>query len=250
METPPQMVCLGGCQAFSGAGGLGSQYADMSTLSDGHVQIVQDVEYMTTGEGCSQPGPNTDLSGDNPGDGGDGGGDTDSGDPGDGNDDPPGQPPNKPPKPPKPDPDNNSGGPGGGGGPDGENDDNDREPRCGHGNLPPCNARIDETDTPRDAGERMGTKKLNNEFTKLDNALHDISNKSDKDTSWGAVPGWFNSGSCTPFQFGDIKGESLRIDYCVALPFARAVSTFMWVVVTFFAITGMVSRTVGAGARS
>ena len=249
IKKAPGDICQNGCSAFMTT--TNDQYVDLSTESNGTVEILQESTYYFTGGVCNEGPPNTDLNGDRPdlGDG-DGPGDTDSGDPGDGNDDPPGIPPSKPNKPPKPDQDNDQGGPGGQGGANSGNDDNDQEPTCGYGDLPPCNTRIDETGTPHDAGDRMETNKLNNEYTKLDNALDDISKKSDKDTSWGVTPGWFQSGSCSPFQFGDIKGQAFRIDYCVAMPYARAVSTFLWVVVTFFAITGMVSRTVGAGARS
>ena len=141
-------------------------------------------------------------------------------------------------------------GPGGGGGigdPDVPND-NDTEPNCGIGDQPPCNTKIDESGTPRDGGDRMGTERLNHDFTKLDNVLPKIYDRSDKDTTWGVVPSWFGSGSCTPFSFGDIHGVPFTINHCVAVPYAQGAATFMWVVGTFFAVLALVFRSIGGSS--
>lgn len=250
IKNPPLSACLDGCQAFAGHTGKGPQYADKQTLENGNVEILQSVEFMYTGKSCVQPDPNTDLNGDNPGapsGGGDNEGDPDKDPDGDGGD--------KPDKPPKPEDDPPGGdkphGPGSGGGSTDPNapNDNDTEPSCGSGTLPPCNTRIDETGTPRDGGVRMSTDRLNNDMTKLDNTLHGIGESSSKNTSWGITPGWFNSGQCQPMKFGTFMHQDMTINHCVAEPYARAVSSFLWIVATFFAIIGMVSRTVGGGSR-
>ena len=94
----------------------------------------------------------------------------------------------------------------------------------------------------------MGTERLNHDFTKLDNVLPKIYDRSDKDTTWGVVPSWFGSGSCTPFSFGDIHGVPFTINHCVAVPYAQGAATFMWVVGTFFAVLALVFRSIGGSS--
>jgi len=96
----------------------------------------------------------------------------------------------------------------------------------------------------------MGTDGLDREMDKADGILGDIKDKSDKDTSWGVTPSWFVSADCEPWQFGDFKGTSIRIDYCPAVPYAKGATSFIWLVASFFATLAMVGRTVGAGSRS
>lgn len=127
-------------------------------------------------------------------------------------------------------------------------DDNNTESSCGGPGQPPCNTKIDETGTPRDGGERMSTERLNSEFTKLDNLLPDIYDRSTKDTTWGVTPSWFGSGTCQPFSFGDFMGQAFTINHCVAAPYAQGAASFMWVVGTFFAILALVFRSVGGSS--
>lgn len=248
IQDPPGDICYQGCSAYMTV--KKDQYVDKAAMENGNVPILQDATYYETGESCKEGKPNTDLAGPpppphDPGCTGPNCGTS----PGGGNDKPPAEPPKKPGAGPDK-PGHQDQGPGGGGGPKPGNSDNDAKPVCGVEGKPACTTRIDESGTPTDAGGRMGTEGLNNEWSKKDSALDRIRDASDKNTGWGATPGWFASGQCQPMSFGDFMGVDLRIDHCVAMPYARAVSTFLWVVVTFFAITGMVSRTVGAGARS
>lgn len=90
----------------------------------------------------------------------------------------------------------------------------------------------------------MNRDNINNQYDKLSDGLNKVWTRSDKDTSW-TVPGWFGSGSCTPWNFGAIKGQSFVIDYCPAVPLAKGATTFAWVVVTFFAVLAMVARSIG-----
>ena len=259
MGKPPFQVCLGGCAAVGGSTSSQGQYADLATLANQHVQIVENREYAFNGKECTSDGPETDLSGENPGadgdngGGGDGDGDGDGGggddggggggddNPGGGSQDPPGTPPK-----PKPDGGEPGDGPGGG---SGGNNDPQSEAACGVAGKPPCNTQIDESGTPTGPGDKMNRDNIDRQYDKLKDSLGSIWNRSDKDTSWGVVPDWFASTGCTPWSFGQLKGGvALTIDYCPAVPFAKGATTFMWVVVTFFAVVAMVGRTVGAGS--
>lgn len=255
MGKPPFEICQAGCVAVGGSTSSHGQFADMSTLANGHVQIVEVRDYSFNGKECTN-NTDTDLSGSNPGsDGGQpGGGDGGDGDDGDGGDsgggsggDPPGGGNQNPPgTPPAPNPDGGDPGDGPGGG-SGGNNDQITEAQCGVAGKPPCTAQIDETGTPTGPGDKMNRDNIDRQYDKLKDGLSSIWNRSDKDTSWGVVPNWFASTGCTPWSFGDIKGVGFTIDYCPAVPYAKGATTFMWVVVTFFAVLAMVGRTVGAG---
>lgn len=82
--------------------------------------------------------------------------------------------------------------------------------------------------------------------------LDSIKNKSDKDTSWGTVPTWIEHGQCAPWDLGvmELPGHSipLVINICVIEPYVVGVTSFLWVVATFFFTIAMVFRVTTATA--
>lgn len=248
----PLDACVGGCRYYYDGG---EQYwVNPDTLSQGNVQRYASARYKSSDMECTES-TDTDLSGDNPGPPDtDPGNPDDPGDPGD-NDNPGGNNGENPGGGNSGGPDHNTGDGGDPGdddsnGPGGGNNQNPAEPQCGVGGKPPCNTSIDESGTPSGPGDKMDTGKIGEQFDKLRDQLDRIKNKGDKDTSWGVFPSWFRTGSCQPWNFGAFGATTLSIDYCPAVPYAQAAASFMWLVVTFFAVTGMVSRTLGGGARS
>lgn len=256
---PPQSelpldVCYQGC--FHYYDGNERYWVDSTEILNGVVPRFGSADYVSSEMECTQP-LDTDLAGplpENPPPP-----DDDDGEPGGGDDDddnPEGEEPGGG-RGPQDDRDNNPGGddddPGDdpNNGPGGGNNQNPAEQQCGVAGKPACTSKIDETGTPSGPGDKMDTGKLGTEFDKLRNQLDRIGDKSTKDTSWGVVPSWFStSGGCAPLNLGSAGPINFTIDHCPAVPFAKGAASFMWLVITFFAVTGMVSRTLGAGARS
>lgn len=262
----PATICSGGCRMRK-IGGVLDNWVESGSIAGQTVPMYSEFQYQFTGGICgADPDFTGTVAGPRPPDGGASGpaaGDGGKGDPGQATD--PGDKPGT----------SGSGqgggagegsgsgpgsgeggaagsgaGPGKGGGIGGGIvNDNNAERLCGVGDLPPCNTLIDETGTATDGGERMSTEDLNHEMTKLDNVLPGIYERGDKDTSWGVVPAWFDSASCTPWDFGEfIGGINLTVDYCPAVPYAKGAASFMWLVVTFFAVLALVFRSVGGAS--
>ena len=135
------------------------------------------------------------------------------------------------------------------GGSSGNGDDEDGM-ECGIEGKPACKVKVDEQGTPtgQDAISQDG---LNAAMDKAEEGIAKAIDKTNMDTSWGGVPQWFNSGSCTPWQLGTLPiiNKQITLNICVIQPYVIGVMTFLWVVGTFFAIIGMVGRVVGAGVK-
>ena len=121
-------------------------------------------------------------------------------------------------------------------------------PPCDPGTAQ-CPIKIDESGTPDGKSDGSDIDTLNNNYDKMEDIVKGAADSSDKDTSWGIIPSWFDSGECHPFSFGSIHNISVDIDYCPAADYAKGASTFIWVVGTFFAILGLVSGAVGVVSR-
>jgi len=122
---------------------------------------------------------------------------------------------------------------------------------CGAPGQPVCSVKVDEKGTPTDGGDGMKTTKLDEAMDKADQGINKAIDKSAMDTSWGGIPQWFSSASCTPWQLGTLPfiNIALVVDICPVSQYVVAVMTFLWVVGTFFAIVAMVGRVTGAGAH-
>jgi hypothetical protein len=122
---------------------------------------------------------------------------------------------------------------------------------CGAPGQAVCNVKVDETGTPANGGDGMGTTKLNEVMDKADQGIAKAIDSSTMDTSWGGIPQWFASGGCTPWNLGTLPiiNRVIVIDICPVAGYVVAVMSFLWVVGTFFAIIGMVGRVTGAGVH-
>lgn len=122
---------------------------------------------------------------------------------------------------------------------------------CGAPGQAQCNVKVDETGTPSNGGDGMGTTKLNEAMDKAEQGIAKAIDKSSMDTSWGGIPSWFSSATCTPWQLGTLPvvNRVIVIDICPVSQYVVAVMTFLWVVGTFFAIVAMVGRVAGSGAH-
>lgn len=122
---------------------------------------------------------------------------------------------------------------------------------CGAPGQAVCNVKVDETGTPANGGDGMGTTKLNEVMDKADQGIAKAIDSSTMDTSWGGIPQWFASGGCTPWNLGTLPviNRVIVIDICSVAGYVVAVMSFLWVVGTFFAIIAMVGRVTGAGAH-
>jgi len=122
---------------------------------------------------------------------------------------------------------------------------------CGAPGQAVCNVKVDETGTPSNGGDGMGTTKLNEVMDKADQGIAKAIDSSTMDTSWGGIPQWFASGGCTPWNLGTLPfiNRAIIIDICPVAGYVVAVMSFLWVVGTFFAIIAMVGRVTGAGAH-
>ncbi|MET3177092.1 UNVERIFIED_ORG: hypothetical protein ABIC43_000231 [Variovorax guangxiensis] len=122
---------------------------------------------------------------------------------------------------------------------------------CGAPGQAQCNVKVDEKGTPEGGGEGMKTTALDQAMDKAVEGLQKATNPGGMDTSWGGIPAWFNSESCTPWQLGTLPiiNQPVTLNICVIQPYVIAVMTFLWVVGTFFAIVGMVARVMGSGVH-
>lgn len=122
---------------------------------------------------------------------------------------------------------------------------------CGAPGQPVCAVKVDESGVPASGGDGMSTTGLNTAFDNAESKLSTVTNASGMDTSWGGVPQWFSSASCTPWQLGTLPyiNKALIVDICTIGPYVVAVMSFLWVVGTFFAILGMVGRVTGPGVH-
>ena len=114
---------------------------------------------------------------------------------------------------------------------------------CGAPGQPKC--RIDETGTPDGKSAFDSSKdKLNSEFDKLTTELDKIKSSDGKDTSWGVMPSWIQTGGCSPWNLGTIPyiDKQITIDICAIKPYVDGVMNFLWALGTFFAVISMVFR--------
>lgn len=122
--------------------------------------------------------------------------------------------------------------------------------QCGGSGQPPC--KIDETGTPT-ALPSDGQSVVNQAFDSLGNVVSTISNKADKDSSWGLVPFWLQStaNSCHPVTVltlpPKLNSMTVTIDICPILPLIYTLMNLLWVVWTFGATVAMVFRVTSAG---
>ena len=114
---------------------------------------------------------------------------------------------------------------------------------CGAPGQPKC--RIDETGTPdgKDAFN-SAKEKLDSEFDKLTTELDKIKSPDGKDTSWGVMPTWIQTGACSPWNLGTLPiiDRQIKIDICAIKPYVDGVMNFLWALGTFFAVISMVFR--------
>jgi len=114
---------------------------------------------------------------------------------------------------------------------------------CGAPGQPKCG--IDETGTGDGKGmETSGLTSLGTSYDQLNTSLGSITSTGDKNTGWGLVPKWLQSGSCSPavlLKLPPIVGSmEITIDLCPHLPMIYTLMNLLWVVWTFFATVGMV----------
>lgn len=121
---------------------------------------------------------------------------------------------------------------------------------CGIDDKPACKVKVDETGTPNGAGA-ISQDGLNTAMDKAEAGIAKAIDRANMDTSWGGVPSWFSTGSCTPWQLGTLPiiNKQITLNICVIQPYVIGVMSFLWVVGTFFAIIGMVGRVVGSGVH-
>lgn len=241
-----QKVCLNGCEV--GLNTIKDVFTRPGEKVAGQSQPVYG-EYsgVTTGAECDQntdfPQPDKPDEGSSGGSGGAGGDGGDGGDGGNGGD--------HEPYPGEGDDgggDSNDPGEAGVNHPGGANNQPNAEATCGVPGKPECTSRIDETGTPTGPGDKMSTEPIGAEFDKLRDQLNRITDKGDKDTSWGVNPSWFASGACEPWNLGEIHGQALNINYCPAVPYAQGAASFAWIVVTFFAVVHLVGAALNVRA--
>jgi len=114
---------------------------------------------------------------------------------------------------------------------------------CGAPGQPKCG--IDEAGTGNGKGaEAAGLTALGTSFGDLDATLGSITSTSGKDTGWGLVPQWLQSGACAPAVVltlpPQVGSRQITIDLCPYLPMIYTLMNLLWVVWTFFATVGMV----------
>lgn len=129
---------------------------------------------------------------------------------------------------------------GGGGSGEGENTG---PKECGTPGRPKC--QIDETGTPdgKDAFNTAG-ESLTSAFEDATNQLSNITKSDDKDTSFGqGATGWFTPGACESLNLGDMNGIPLVVNFCDQVSAASNITSFIWVVSTFFGILWLVFNT-------
>lgn len=112
---------------------------------------------------------------------------------------------------------------------------------CGLPGGPAC--KIDESGTPSNsdpADKAPFDAALQNRIDQLPN----ITNPTDKNTSWGVMPVWVQGGTCEPWHIytlpAQLASKSVDIDLCPIKPYADGASNLIWVAMTFFGITSMV----------
>ena len=110
----------------------------------------------------------------------------------------------------------------------------------------PCNVKVDESGTPSDGGEAMDTTALGEAMNQQHEGLQKIGAEK-PDTGWSFTPGWLQSGSCSPYVMGTIKGQTLSIDYCPAAEIGRAIMAFIWGVAGVFLCARLVFKTFTGG---
>jgi hypothetical protein len=121
---------------------------------------------------------------------------------------------------------------------------------CGAPGQPKCG--IDETGTPDGKGV-LPTTDFNNKLKELEDALPGVVNPAGKDTTWGVMPQWTQSGACSPwhmFTLPPFLGSfSVDIDVCPVKPFADGMANFIWISLAFMGITAMVFNTMTSKAN-
>lgn len=121
---------------------------------------------------------------------------------------------------------------------------------CGLPGKPAC--KIDETGTPT-TPTKDGQTELTDGKKLLDDTLTAIKDKTDKDTSWGIVPTWLQSGAtCHPvvlMTFPAFLGnKQITLDICPHLDMIYLLMNTLWIVWTFTAVLTMVRGSTTAGA--
>ena len=114
---------------------------------------------------------------------------------------------------------------------------------CGIPGKPKC--QIDESGTPdgKDAFKSAG-EALSGAYEDATSQFSEITKADDKDTSFGeGARGWFTPGACEALNLGDMNGIPLVVNFCDQVAAASNVTSFIWVVSTFFGILWLVFNT-------
>jgi hypothetical protein len=121
---------------------------------------------------------------------------------------------------------------------------------CGVPGKPAC--IISEVGTPT-APTVTGQAAITDGFTTLENTVTGIQSPTGKDTGWGLVPTWLQSGtSCHPvvlITFPPTLGSKvISLDICPHLDNIYLLMNALWVIWTFNAVVGLVRGSTATGA--
>jgi hypothetical protein len=121
---------------------------------------------------------------------------------------------------------------------------------CGLPGKPAC--IISEVGTPT-APTVTGQAAITDGFTSLENTVTGIQSPTGKDTGWGLVPTWLQSGtSCHPvvlITFPPTLGSKvISLDICPHLDNIYLLMNALWVIWTFTAVVGLVRGSTATGA--
>lgn len=134
----------------------------------------------------------------------------------------------------------------------GEKKEGKEQLACGAPGQPKC--AIDEGNMPKASDAFTGSGDIFKQAKDQQDAFFaSVTEKGDKDTSWGVNLSWVEHASCQPWNLGTmvIMGQSfnLEVDICVIEPYVVAVMNFLWAVATFFLTIGMVFRVMSKGGE-
>lgn len=127
-----------------------------------------------------------------------------------------------------------------------EKRDGEEQKNCGSPGQAKC--QIDETGMPDGSDAFKGTGDAWNQAkTQQDTFLSGVTNKADKDTSWGISSlSWLSHEQCQPWDLGTFtimgRQKQIRVDICAIEPYVIGVMNFLWIVGTFFITINMVFR--------
>lgn len=244
--VPPSSACYSGCQ-FEGAVWASPDALYLDPAGSGSTRaLLQGVNYAATGATCNGSDPQRDIAG---------------------------PPPDSNYQPPKGDTPPTSGGltgngaagssgSGGSGGGSGGSGTGTDKPGSVTGSSTTTHADGSKSTTEISLELKMPQEKFEGspDGTKATDAygaaLDALQSKLGNDVagvanSYGinlGLPSWLtaSNGSCAPTTFGSIHGESLTLDWCPAVPYARAASGVIWMIGMFFAFLALIRRTTAA----